>query len=627
VIGRRAALHLALGITLTVAGVFLLAAAVGVALAARQALDGRDAMERAVLAASEANLGRARSELATGREHFCASSRRLDAPGPRLLRQTPGVGGDLRAAGALTGAACEASSGAERALAGVERLPGGAAALLPQDGRLPIESIEALEPYLAETTASMRSAEQRVRAIDPTGLHPRVAEVRDELYSRLRQGREAAEAAAGLSAVLPELLGGAGPRRYLLVAQNPAELRGTGGFMGAFSKIEIDDGRIRLDAFFSVHELQDLAVGAIDPPSPDFAARYDASGGPGFWKNLNFSPDFPTVGRALIRLYEATEELSLDGVMAVTPMALERLMALTGPVDAPGLGTIEQDQVVEVLANEAYDLFDDDATRKRALGAVALDVLQRVLGGEISGEPVDLWRALGDVVASADLMIHAEREAEQRALETAGVAGQLIDGAGQHVAVVVNNRGAQKADYYTDRTVDAAVTLHLDGSATLRLAVGLANHTPREGLPGHVIGPNVAGLEAGDNRSRVDLFLPPRATITAYRRSLGDRRLTTSRELGREVATTVIDVPSGRRGVVEVEVEVPDAWEPASGEYQLTIQDQRTIRPTVLTMSVRPPQGWQVTEAAAGAEPFDGGVRWHDVGGPVRSITLRVARP
>ena len=39
---------------------------------------------------------------------------------------------------------------------------------------------------------------------------------------------------ARLNGAVQEIFGGEGLRRYLLVFQNPAELRPTGGFMGSF---------------------------------------------------------------------------------------------------------------------------------------------------------------------------------------------------------------------------------------------------------------------------------------------------------------------------------------------------------------------------------------------------------
>ena len=41
---------------------------------------------------------------------------------------------------------------------------------------------------------------------------------------------------------LPSFLGADGPRRYLFGASNPAELRGTGGLIGAYAILTMDRG-------------------------------------------------------------------------------------------------------------------------------------------------------------------------------------------------------------------------------------------------------------------------------------------------------------------------------------------------------------------------------------------------
>ena len=52
----------------------------------------------------------------------------------------------------------------------------------------------------------------------------------------LRDGLELAQA-------LPSLLGADKPAEYLLLAQNPDELRATGGFIGAVGVLTLDQGR------------------------------------------------------------------------------------------------------------------------------------------------------------------------------------------------------------------------------------------------------------------------------------------------------------------------------------------------------------------------------------------------
>ena len=54
---------------------------------------------------------------------------------------------------------------------------------------------------------------------------------------------------------LPSFLGADGPRRYVFGASNPAELRGTGGLIGAYAILTIDHGRLSFSDFRPIQSL------------------------------------------------------------------------------------------------------------------------------------------------------------------------------------------------------------------------------------------------------------------------------------------------------------------------------------------------------------------------------------
>ena len=54
----------------------------------------------------------------------------------------------------------------------------------------------------------------------------------------------------------PELLGADGPRRYLVLLVNNAELRGSGGVLTGIGILSFDEGRLEIDGFSSVHDLE-----------------------------------------------------------------------------------------------------------------------------------------------------------------------------------------------------------------------------------------------------------------------------------------------------------------------------------------------------------------------------------
>lgn len=100
-----------------------------------------------------------------------------------------------------------------------------------------------------------------------------------------------------LALIAPQLLGVPQPRTYLLIAQNPDELRATGGFISSVGLLRLHRGHSSPFALLpSEHiDAQRLIDGPyVDPPAP--LRRYmDIQQ----WalRDANWSPDFPTSAR------------------------------------------------------------------------------------------------------------------------------------------------------------------------------------------------------------------------------------------------------------------------------------------------------------------------------------------
>jgi len=481
----------------------------------------------------------------------------------------------------------------------VAELPGGVAALAPSDGRMPVYRLRKLAEPLQKGHGLVLQAEGIMAALPAgSGLSASVAGARTDFSQQLSTTTQLFDNATALASALPDFLGGGTPRRYFFTAQNPAELRGTGGYTGAFAILSIDEGELRFGKFRPMQTLPDVSVARIAPPNPDFQRRYYRYADREAFRNLNLTPDFPSAAVAVERLYADSVGEPLDGVIAVDPFALEALVKLAGPVDVPGFGRVGASRVVEVLSKEAFGRFDDSDRRKRVLGAVA--------GGALEGffsrgpeNPLRALRVLGEAAAGGHMLVHAVEPDEQAALEVAGVAGRLLNPEGDFLAVIANNAAANKADYFTNRTVDYRVRLAPDGSARARATVTLDNRTPSGGLPKHVIGPNQDHLEAGDNRGLLSLYCTGGCELAAYRRN-GDERLDSDEELGHPVFTTLYTLPSGTSDRVQLDWTLPKRTTTAAGQYRLTFQNQPTIRPTRLRVHIDVPPGMRVLSASKG---------------------------
>src|SRR4029450_127322 len=131
--------------------------------------------------------------------------------------------------------------------------------------------------------------------------------------------------------------GQGGERRYLVVAQNPAELRGTGGILGALAILTFRDGRLSISGTAPIQDLADPAQSDVPDPSEEYARNYDQFGGAASWHNMNMTPDFPSAAQAALTNYRVGQGRRLDGVIAVDPYAFRAMLSVTGAVAVPGV--------------------------------------------------------------------------------------------------------------------------------------------------------------------------------------------------------------------------------------------------------------------------------------------------
>jgi hypothetical protein len=568
-----------------VVGYLLLLSARGPLLEAREAVEeGRDAL-------IEGDWNRARASFAAGAESFDRGLGRVHNPLTWFASVLPVAGRTADAVIAGAEAGDRATGGALGIIDAVDNLPGGLDALAPEQGRIDVEAVASLSPPLTRAHRMMREAE-RIAMEAPTTLVPgEVSSTLRTLTREVAEARRAVGAADALVAVLPSFLGADGPRRYFVGAQNPAELRGTGGLIGLYAIATAEDGRLEVGPFQDISDLPSVGPGEIEPPTPDFGELYGRFNATGDFSNINMTPDFPSAATAVERLYERVGGEELDGTILADPEAFALFLEATGPADVPGTDVIlDPGDVVSFVTNEAYVLFRDSEVRKDVLAGVVGVVLQRFLSGGGHTEPAAAGRSLIEAVAAGHLLLHAVDATVQAGFERAGVAGRLAEPAGDYAAVVVNNASGSKIDYYARRALAYDVQLRPDGTVEGRLEVTFRNAAPSSGLPAYVIGPHPnVDAPPGENVMIVSAYCAPGCRMDAFWRDGAPAEASTAVELGHPVAITGEGVPSRESRSLMYEWTLPDGWDPETGRYRLTVAGQPTVHPTNLEVRIDAP--------------------------------------
>ena len=211
-----------------------------VAHALTDADDDVSRLQSALRSDDRAAADRAQSDLAT---HVEAARSGTNGPVWSVLGVLPFVGDDADAVRTLSDSLVEVSDDVVTPLG---RLSRDRDAFAPKDGTVPVERIEQIATPVQRAATALERVSQRLDAVDSSGLVGPLRTRWDDLTAKLDDVTGKARAAAAATQVLPSMLGADGPRSYLLVFQNNAESRATGGLPGSLALIRAVDGHIEL---------------------------------------------------------------------------------------------------------------------------------------------------------------------------------------------------------------------------------------------------------------------------------------------------------------------------------------------------------------------------------------------
>lgn len=465
-----------------------------------------------------------------------------------LGRSAPVAGDDLTAVGALARIVDDL---ANRVLPPLLDAAGGLHSTFT-GGHDPqgLDAVTAAAPKIAAAGALVRSAQDRLATLDRDGLDPRIRAAVERLDEGLRRVAPLLEPVARAARLLPAMLGVAGPRTYLVLFQNLAEVRATGGMMGAYVVLQADRGAISIvEQGAAASDIREFAtpVLPLDPDQEDLhtdrLGRYPA--------DVNLTPDFPTAAALYREMYRLRSGRTVDGVLATDPVALAYLLQATGPVDVAGGPALTAPTAVRRLLSEVYLTIADQASQDAFFAGAAKAVFDKLTGAAFS--TTKLVPALRQAAQERRLLAWSAHPQEQAEIAATVFAGTLPaeDGDRPTVGVFLNDGTGAKLGYYMTRGVELRAGACLeDGSRHLRLTVRLASSVPRSGLPRSVLGLGLAGDYT--MRTNIMVYLPTGGAPVDATQDGAPVDYGSGIEGGRTVAVFTVDLAPGTSSAIEL---------------------------------------------------------------------------
>ncbi|MEW6610566.1 MAG: DUF4012 domain-containing protein [Patescibacteria group bacterium] len=442
-----------------------------------EAVEGVQALGHAQHAFSRANIPEAIASFLTAQERFASISSVVeDVPLSAVWEQIPSlrsnislvkVGEASSRAAEYTLLALKALDNTRQSLHSVQWFKAAREGGEGGDVRVPTDELERASRYVGEAVAALREANRSSAAIN---LEDVPTEYRNSVASFIAllspSERLLSQTQRGL-ALFASFLGADHFRRIIIIFQNDAELRPTGGFMGSYALIDTNRGTVTsIDVpGGGFYDLKGSLQTRVDAPYPFHLLSP-------LWQswNANYFFDVPQSAQTVAWFIEKSQGPTVDGAIFVTPVILEDILRITGPLTLPEYQLVVNDRNVRRVLQDAVELHYDrqENQPKQIIGDLLPLILTRISVASVEYAP-QLLETLASALDRHDVLLWSSYAEDQNDILASGWGGAVEPSTSDYLAVVHTNIGGGKTDRVMAEQWDRTVVLAPDRRGEVQL--------------------------------------------------------------------------------------------------------------------------------------------------------------
>lgn len=263
--------------------------------------------------------------------------------------------------------------------------------------------------------------------------------------------------------------------QWIILLENDNELRATGGFMGSYALVTIENETISEITIEDIYDADGQFTGFFPAPA---GAREYLSGGNGLrLPDANWSPDFPTSATQVLGYFALGKRQDISGVLAVTNGVIAQLLQITGPLKLPDYDTeVTADTIDSVLQNRPQAFFPGSIQKKHLLSQTKNQFFM-ALAQLTPTQWQQVFSTMQDQLVQKNILLYSLDPKLQQMIEAAGWDGSLQSTTDQPLFLIIeSNVGINKSNQWQDR----AVALDFSTPSQLVATITYTNHAPTE---------------------------------------------------------------------------------------------------------------------------------------------------
>jgi len=425
-----------------------------------------------------------------------------------------------------------------------------------------------------------------------------------KVKTEIEKSRQYLVWAEKLMEIWPEIAATEGGRRdYLVLFQNENEIRATGGFIGSFGVLTLEEGKLMDFEIRDIYEIDGQLKGHVEPPEEIRTHLGEASW---YMRDANWNPDFVRSSKDIQWFFEKEAGRKVDGVIGINLAVAKEILGVVGEVTVPDFGEkITKDNLYEQAEFYSETKFFPGSNQKASfLGGLGKQLFEeiKILKPE---KRLEMVRVMFEVMEKNEMQISLNNAKSAAVIAEAGWDGAIWEGkcssasseqaarcVADYVYMVESNFGVNKANYFVTRNVEHKVEISERVIGRV-IKINYENTAKNTSWPG------------GDYKNYMRIYLPSNVNLAeiSVTDEGGVKKVYSGNELkvrevgGKKEIGFLVTVPILSKRVVELRYSSSvDLTQGEKFSYLNYIQKQSGIGDVVWVSLVSVPKNWQVLQ-------------------------------
>lgn len=408
---------------------------------------------------------------------------------------------------------------------------------------------------------------------------------------KIKEVEEVLNATAKNFPAMLKLLGDRYPHRYLILFQNNNEMRPTGGFIGSYAIMDINDGYIEKLETHDVYDIDGAYGGVIEPPEEfkTFTSNWR-------FRDSNYSPDFPISAKKARWFLEKEGGPSVDTVVVINQGLLRDLLNISGPVQVGNFGKLNSENynllLSFVIEGKIWGAEDPKHILKIFVPAFKDAILKEENVAKLSSK---LYRA----IQQKHIMMYSVDEDVQSLFESIGVDGTVYRNKSDedYLSVINISTGGTKSDQFIEESILHETHIGENGELTDEITIKrshlwddsiyiewkkILSEYGFDSMPDQLIDT----LGRGRNRVWVRIYVPEGSKVLET--NISDLMIKYDNDLRKTYFLAEIDINAGESDKIWIKYALPFrlSLENPAGTYKFFVEKQPGSSGSIFTKTV-----------------------------------------